>query len=176
MCSSDLPVFMADVKGDLSGLAAPGTENPKIKARIEAIKLTNFKYAPCPVTFWDVWGKAGHPARATISDMGPLLLGRMLNLNDTQQGVLTLTFRIADDQGLLLLDMKDLRAMLGYVSEHAREFQTQYGNISAASVGSIQRGLLTLEQQGGEAMLGEPMLDIADLLQTNGDGHGVSVK
>ena len=168
-----VPVFMADVKGDLSGLAAAGAENPKVKARVEALKIDGFQFSACPVVFWDVWGKAGHPARATISDMGPLLLGRMLNLNDTQQGVLTLAFKIADDNGLLLLDMKDLRAMLAHVGENARDYQTQYGNISAASVGAIQRGLLTLEQQGGESMFGEPMLDIGDLMQTDGNGHGV---
>ena len=167
MCSSDL------VKGDLSGLGCAGTMGPKLKERLAQLSITDFAFEASPVVFWDVWGKGGHPARATISDMGPLLLGRMLNLNDTQQGVLTLTFKIADDNGLLLLDMKDLRAMLQHVAENARDFQTQYGNISAASVGTIQRGLLTLEQQGGEALFGEPMLDIADLLQTDTKGHGV---
>ncbi len=168
-----VPVFMADVKGDLAGLASEGAMNPRLKDRLALLNIGEFAFAASPVVFWDVWGKSGHPARATISDMGPLLLGRMLNLNDTQQGVLTLTFKIADDNGLLLLDMKDLRAMLQHVGENAREFQTQYGNISAASVGTIQRGLLTLEQQGGEAMFGEPMLDIADLMQTDGEGRGV---
>ncbi|MSQ53698.1 MAG: DUF853 domain-containing protein [Betaproteobacteria bacterium] len=168
-----VPVFMADVKGDLAGLASAGSMNPKIKERLAVLEIAEFAFAASPVVFWDVWGKSGHPARATISDMGPLLLGRMLNLNDTQQGVLALTFKIADDNGLLLLDMKDLRAMLQHVSQNAREYQTQYGNVSAASVGTIQRGLLTLEQQGGEAMFGEPMLDIADLMQTDGEGRGV---
>jgi len=168
-----VPVFMADVKGDLAGLASAGAMNPKIKERLAVLQIADFAFAESPVVFWDVWGKSGHPARATVSDMGPLLLGRMLNLNDTQQGVLTLTFKIADDNGLLLLDMKDLRAMLLHVGENAREYQTQYGNISAASVGAIQRGLLTLEQQGGDALFGEPMLDIADLMQTDDKGHGV---
>jgi len=168
-----VPVFMADVKGDLAGLAREGATSTRLRERLDLLKITEFPFSASPVVFWDVWGKGGHPARATISDMGPLLLGRMLNLNDTQQGVLTLTFKIADDNGLLLLDMKDLRAMLQHVGENAREFQTQYGNISAASVGTIQRGLLTLEQQGGEAMFGEPMLDIGDLMQTDGEGRGV---
>jgi len=168
-----VPVFMADVKGDLAGLGREGAASTRLRERLDLLKITEFPFAASPVVFWDVWGKSGHPARATISDMGPLLLGRMLNLNDTQQGVLTLTFKIADDNGLLLLDMKDLRAMLQYAGENARDFQTQYGNISAASVGAIQRGLLTLEQQGGEAMFGEPMLDIADLIQTDSEGRGV---
>ena len=168
-----VPVFMADVKGDLAGLASAGAMNPKIKERLDLLEIADFAFVASPVVFWDVWGKSGHPARTTISDMGPLLLGRMLNLNDTQQGVLALSFKIADDNGLLLLDMKDLRAMLQHVSQNAREYQTQYGNVSAASVGAIQRGLLALEQQGAEAMFGEPMLDIADLMQTDGEGRGV---
>ena len=168
-----VPVFMADVKGDLAGLAARGETNPKIRERLALLGVADFAFSASPVVFWDVWGKSGHPARATISDMGPLLLGRMLNLNDTQQGVLALTFKIADDSGLLLLDMKDLRAMLQHVAENSRDYQTQYGNISAASVGTIQRGLLTLEQGGGESLFGEPMLDIADLMQTDGEGRGV---
>ena len=168
-----VPVFMADVKGDLAGLACAGAMNSRLKERLATLSIGNFPFAASPVVFWDVWGRSGHPARATISDMGPLLLGRMLNLNDTQQGVLTLTFKIADDNGLLLLDMKDLRAMLQHVGENARDFQSRYGNVSAASVGTIQRGLLALEQQGGEAMFGEPMLDIADLMQTDAEGRGV---
>ncbi len=168
-----VPVFMADVKGDLAGLAAQGEMNPKIRDRLALLGVADFAFSASPVVFWDVWGKSGHPARATISDMGPLLLGRMLNLNDTQQGVLALTFKIADDSGLLLLDMKDLRAMLQHVAENSRDYQTQYGNISAASVGTIQRGLLSLEQGGGEVLFGEPMLDIADLMQTDGEGRGV---
>ncbi len=170
-----VPVFMADVKGDLSGLSQPGSLSPRLKERLDLLGL-EARFQACPVTFWDMYGKAGHPVRATISDMGPLLLGRMLNLNDTQQGVLTLVFKIADDQGMLLLDLKDLRAMLMHVGEHARDFQTSYGNISAASVGAIQRGLLELEQQGGSLLFGEPALDIGDLMQTasgSQSGQGV---
>jgi DNA helicase HerA-like ATPase len=167
-----VPVFMADVKGDLSGLAQPGENKPKIKERLQALQLTGFEFAASPVTFWDVFGKQGHPARAAVSDMGPLLLGRMLDLNDVQQGVLTLVFKIADDHGLLLLDMKDLRAMLQHVGETAKEYTTEYGNISAASVGAIQRGLLELEHQGADQLFGEPALNIADLMQTE-KGRGV---
>ncbi len=168
-----VPVFAADVKGDLSGISQPGTDNPKIADRVKKLNLTDFSFAGCPVTFWDVFGEQGHPVRATVSDMGPLLFSRLLNLNDTQSGVLTAVFKIADDQGLLLLDLKDLQAMLQYVAAHAKEFQTQYGNISAASVGAMQRGLLTLEQQGGDKFLGEPALNLDDLMQTDGQGHGV---
>jgi len=167
-----VPVFLADVKGDLAGLAMPGGDNRKVAERIAQLGLTGFSYEGCPVTFWDAFGEAGHPVRATVSDMGPLLLGRMLGLNETQAGVLALTFKIADDAGLLLLDMKDLRAMLQFVGENARQFTTEYGNVSAASIGAIQRALLSLEQQGGERIFGEPMLDIADLMQTV-DGRGV---
>jgi uncharacterized protein len=168
-----VPVFMADVKGDLAGLARPGSENPKIAARVQQMKLDEFAYAANPVMFWDTFGEQGHPVRATISDMGPLLLARMLNLNDTQEGVLALVFKIADDNGLLLLDLKDLRAMLQHVGDHAKEFTTEYGNISAASIGAIQRGLIALESQGGEKLFGEPALDLADLMQTDEKGHGV---
>src|SRR5580704_15921244 len=143
-----VPVFAADIKGDLSGISQPGKDNPKIAERAKALKLSQFSFEACPVTFWDVFGEQGHPIRATISEMGPALLARMLNLNDTQTGVLTLTFKVADDHGLLLLDLKDLRAMLQNVGDHAREFTTEYGNISTASVGAIQRGLLTLEKEG----------------------------
>jgi uncharacterized protein len=166
-----VPVFMADVKGDLAGLAQAGGDNPKIAERAKSLKI-DIAYAACPVVFWDVFGKSGHPVRATVSDMGPLLLSRMLNLNDTQEGVLNLVFRIADDHGLLLLDSKDLRAMLQHVGENAAQFTTEYGNVSAASIGAIQRGLLTLENQGATQFFGEPMLDIADLMQTAG-GKGV---
>ena len=169
--SIGVPVFMADVKGDLSGLAAPGGGNPKVEERAKALGV-ELRYAASPVVFWDVFGKSGHPVRATVSDMGPLLLGRMLDLNDTQEGVLNLVFRIADDAGLLLLDSKDLRAMLQHVGDNAAQFTTQYGNISAASIGAIQRGLLALENQGASQFFGEPMLDIADLMQTAG-GKGV---
>ncbi|MBM3345122.1 MAG: DUF853 domain-containing protein [Betaproteobacteria bacterium] len=168
-----VPVFMADVKGDLSGLAQAGTATPKLKERLALLGMEGMGYSACPVTFWDVFAKSGHPARATVSDIGPLLLGRMLNLNDTQLGVLALVFKIADDNGLLLLDLKDLRAMLQHVGENARTFQTGYGNISAASVGAIQRGLLELDQQGAEQLFGEPALDIADLMQTDSKGRGV---
>ena len=168
-----VPVFMADVKGDLSGLSQPGAMTPKLQERINALGLEGFAFAACPTVFWDVFGQKGHPVRATVSGMGPLLLGRVLNLNDTQQGVLSLVFKIADDKGLLLLDLKDLRAMLQHVGENAKEFTTAYGNISAASVGAIQRGLLEIEQQGGDKLLAEPSLDIADLMQTDSRGAGV---
>ena len=167
-----VPVFMADVKGDLSGLAAPGVESPKLAQRLALLGVDDWQPASFPVAFWDVAGKQGHPVRATISDLGPILLARLLNLNDTQAGVLQLVFKIADAQGLLLLDLKDLRAMVQHVGEHAKEFTTEYGNVSAASIGAIQRGLLTLGEQGGEIFFGEPMLDIADLLQT-ADGRGI---
>src|SRR5688572_3893446 len=166
-----VPVFMADVKGDLSGLGAPGGSNAKVTERAAAIGV-ELRYEASPVVFWDMFGKRGHPIRATVSDLGPLLLARLLQLNDTQEGVLTLAFKIADDAGLLLLDVKDLRAMLQHVGEHASELTTEYGNVSAASVGAIQRGLLALETQGVEHMFGEPMLNIDDLLQT-ANGRGV---
>ena len=168
-----VPVFAADIKGDLSGISQPGTDNPKIADRVKKLKLSDFSFAACPVTCWDVFGEQGHPIRATISEMGPLLLGRLLNLNDTQDGVLNLVFKIADDNQLLLLDLKDLQAMLQYVGDHAKDFQTQYGNISAASIGAIQRGLLGLQQQGAEKFFGEPALNLDDLLQTDAQGHGV---
>jgi DNA helicase HerA-like ATPase len=168
-----VPVFMADVKGDLSGLAAAGALSPKLQARLEQLKLTPPAFAATPVEFWDVFGKGGHPVRATISDMGPLLLSRLLNLNDTQRGVLTMAFKIADDAGLLLLDSKDLRAMLAFLGENAKKFTTDYGNISTASIGAIQRALLEVEQQGATDFFGEPMLNIDDLIQTADRGHGV---
>jgi DNA helicase HerA-like ATPase len=171
LSSIGVPVFMADVKGDLGGLAKPGGGHPKVEERAKSLKL-DMKYEPCPVVFWDVFGASGHPVRATISDMGPLLLSRLFALNDTQEGVLNLVFKIADDQGLALLDAKDLRAMLQFVGENASQFTTEYGNVSAASIGAIQRGLLTLESQGGDRFFGEPMLDIADLMQTS-NGKGV---
>ena len=168
-----VPVFMADVKGDLSGLAAAGTETPKLKARAEQLGVELPAFEACPAVFWDVFGAAGHPVRATVTDMGPLLLSRLLNLNDTQSGVLQLVFKIADDNGLLLMDMKDLRAMVQHVGENAKQFTTEYGNVSAASIGAIQRGLLSIEQEGADKFFGEPMLDIADLMQTDAKGHGV---
>jgi DNA double-strand break repair helicase HerA and related ATPase len=168
-----VPVFLADVKGDLSGLARPGGDNPKVMSRVEQLGLVDFRCAACPVAFWDVFGAQGHPVRATVSEMGPLLLARLLNLNETQAGVLHLVFKVADDRGWLLLDAKDLRAMLEHVGDNARQLKTQYGNVSAASIGAIQRGLLALEQQGGECFFGEPALDLDDLMQTDGNDHGV---
>ncbi len=167
-----VPVFMADVKGDLTGISQAGSLGAKITAILAERGLQPPAPMACPVTLWDVFGEQGHPVRATVSDMGPLLLARLLSLNDTQAGVLNLVFKIADDAGLLLLDLKDLRSMLQHVGDNASQFTTQYGNISAASVGAIQRGLLQLEQQGGDRFFGEPMLDIADLMQTSG-GRGV---
>jgi hypothetical protein len=161
-----VPVFLADVKGDLSGLGAAGAASEKFQQRLDSLGVTDWAPAACPAVFWDVLGQSGHPVRATISDMGPLLLSRLLGLNDTQEGVLQIVFRVADDAGLLLLDLKDLRALVQHVGENAAQFKTQYGNISAASIGAIQRGLLTLEEQGGDQFFGEPMLDIADLMQT----------
>ena len=167
-----VPVFMADVKGDLTGISQKGSISPKLAAVLKDRGLEPVDPMACPTTLWDVFGEQGHPVRATVSDMGPLLLGRMLNLNETQLGVLNLVFKIADDNGMLLLDLKDLRAMLQYVGDNAKEFTTEYGNVSAASVGAIQRGLLQIESQGGEQFFGEPMLDIQDFMQTV-DGHGV---
>ncbi|MDR2881750.1 MAG: DUF853 domain-containing protein, partial [Azoarcus sp.] len=170
--SIGVPVFMADVKGDLSGMSQAGAASEKSKQRLETLQLPEPEYSAFPVVFWDVFGKQGHPMRATTSHLGALLLSRVLMLNDTQEGVLSMVFKIADDNGLLLLDLKDLRSILQFVGENAREFITQYGNVSAASVGAIQRGLLSLEQQGGDLFLGEPMLNIDDLLQTD-QGRGV---
>jgi hypothetical protein len=168
-----VPVFMADVKGDLSGAGAAGVVSPKLQKRLDELGLEGFVPYANPVAFWDVFGEGGIPVRATISDMGPLLLARLLNLNDTQTGVLQLVFKIADDQGLLLLDLKDLRAMIQHVGENAKTFTTEYGNVSAASIGAIQRGLLTLEEQGGDLFFGEPMLDIHDLMKVDENGRGV---
>ncbi len=168
-----VPIFMADIKGDLSGISQPGSATPKIVERLQQLGLETPTFAGCPVEFWDVFGKQGHPLRTTISEMGPLLLARLLNLNDTQAGVLNIAFQIADDNGLLLLDLKDLRALIQHVGDNAKDFKSEYGNISAASVGAIQRGLLTLNQQGGDIFFGEPALDLADLMQTDANGHGV---
>ncbi len=168
-----VPVFMSDIKGDLSGLAKAGGGNAKVAARVELLKLSDFAPRAYPVTFWDVFGEMGHPLRATISDMGPLMIGRMLNLNEVQAGVLALVFKIADDNGLLLLDLKDLRAMVQSVGENASDFTTEYGNISTASIGAIQRGLLQIEMQGGDKLFGEPMLNIEDLMQTDSNGYGM---
>ena len=168
-----VPVFMADVKGDLAGVSQAGELKGRIKERVEQLKLVDFSNEACPAVFWDMYGKQGHPVRTTVSEMGPLLIARMLNLNDTQQGVLTLVFKIADDAGLLLLDMKDLRAMLQHVGENAKQFTTEYGNVSAASIGAIQRGLLELESQGGDQFFGEPALNILDFIQTDSKGRGI---
>ena len=167
-----VPVFLADAKGDLSGLGAVGVASERLQKRLDQLAVADWRPCANPVVFWDVFGELGHPVRATISDMGPLLLARLLNLNDTQAGVLQMAFKIADDQGLLLLDLKDLRAMVQHVGERAADYKTQYGNVSTASIGAIQRGLLTLEEQGGDRFFGEPMLDIDDLMQTV-DGKGV---
>jgi DNA helicase HerA-like ATPase len=168
-----VPVFMADVKGDVSGIAAPGQENPKISERVALLGIQDFRFAGYPVTFWDLYGLQGHPVRTTISEMGPLLLARLLDLNETQSGVLNLVFKVADDNGMLLLDLKDLRAMLQYVGDNAAQFKTKYGNVSPASIGAIQRALLKLEGQDGERFFGEPALDLDDLMQTDGSGRGV---
>ena len=167
-----VPVFMADVKGDLTGISQAGSIGEKMTNILNERGIDMPESRACPATLWDVFGEQGHPVRATISDMGPLLLARMLNLNDTQSGVMNLVFKIADDNALLLLDLKDLRAMLQYVGDNASEFTTTYGNVSAASVGAIQRGLLQIESQGGDRFFGEPMLNISDFMQTV-DGKGV---
>jgi hypothetical protein len=167
-----VPVFMADVKGDLTGISQRGSFSEKLSAVLKERGISLPAAQACPTTLWDVFGEQGHPVRATVSDMGPLLLARMLNLNDTQAGVLNMVFKIADDNGLLLLDMKDLRAMLQHVGDNAKQFTTEYGNVSAASVGAIQRGLMQVEQQGGDQFFGEPMLNIEDFMQTV-DGKGV---
>src|SRR3954468_9811912 len=169
-----VPVFAADIKGDLSGISAVGEAKEALVSRAKSL---GFDYQPdeFPAVFWDVFGEQGHPVRATISEMGPLLLGRMLNLNDTQEGVLNIIFKVADDQGLLLLDMKDLRAMLQHVADNSADYKTQYGNVSAASVGTIQRNLLTLEQQGGDKLFAEPALDLNDLNQTDGNRGVINI-
>ncbi|QEW30697.1 DUF853 domain-containing protein [Erwinia billingiae] len=168
-----VPVFMADVKGDLTGIAKEGTASEKLLARLAKIGVTDWSPQGNPVVLWDIFGEKGHPIRATVSDLGPLLLARLLDLNEVQSGVLQIIFRVADDQGLLLLDFKDLRAMTQYIGDNAKAFQTQYGNINSASVGAIQRGLLSLEQQGAEYFFGEPMLDIKDWMRTDSNGKGV---
>jgi DNA helicase HerA-like ATPase len=170
--SIGVPVFMADVKSDLSGMAKAGGDRTELADRAKRLGLSDFTFSACPTVFWDVFGQQGHPVRTTISEMGPLLLSRILNLNDVQSGVLTLVFKIADDNGMLLLDLKDIRAMTQFVGDNASTFKTQYGNISAASIGAIQRGLLGLEEQGG-GTFGEPALDLSDLMQTDGSGNGV---
>lgn len=171
--SIGVPVFMADIKGDLSGISQPGTPSPKIVERIEKLGLKDFNFSGCPVVFWDVFGEQGHPLRATVSDMGPLLFSRLLDLNEIQSGVLSLVFKIADDNGLLLLDLKDLRAMLQFVGDNAEKFTTEYGKISTASIGAIQRALLTLEEQGADKFFGEPALELEHLMQTDRNGRGI---
>ncbi|MDO9401017.1 MAG: DUF853 family protein, partial [Polaromonas sp.] len=166
-----VPVFMADVKGDLAGISQTGSIGDKMAAILKERGISPPEPFACPTQLWDVFGEQGHPVRATVSDMGPLLLGRMLGLNETQAGVINLVFKIADDSRLLLLDLKDLRAMLQYVGDNGSQFTTQYGNISAASVGAIQRGLMQVESQGADQFFGEPMLDISDFMQTV-DGQG----
>ena len=168
-----VPLFMADVKGDLSGLSFPGGESPKVTERVEKLKLTDFNFEGYPVLFWDLFGEQGHPVRTTVSEMGPLLLSRILNLNEIQSSVLSLVFKVADDSGLLLLDFKDLRAMVRFVGDQADQFKTQYGNISAASIGAIQRSLLALGEQGGDKFFGEPALNLQDLMQTDAAGKGM---
>ena len=167
-----VPVFMADVKGDLSGVSQAGAENPKIQERVRRLAPPNYQQRAYPVVYWDVYAQQGHPVRTTVSEMGPLLLSRLLNLNETQAGVLAALFKIADDNGWLLLDLKDLRAMVQFAGDNAKSFTTEYGNISPASIGAIQRALLALEQQGGAPLFGEPALNLDDLMQTD-DGRGI---
>ena len=171
-CQAGVPCFMADMKGDLSGISQAGQMSSFIEKRKDAFGIPNPQFQPCPVRFFDVFGEQGHPIRATVSQMGPQLLSRLMGLNETQDGVLNIVFRIADDRGLLILDVKDLRAMLDYVSKHAKEYTTRYGNISTATIGAIQRALLQLESQGADRFFGEPSFDIFDLLQTEG-GKGI---
>ncbi len=171
--AAGVPVFMADVKGDLSGISQAATINPKLRERAEAVGVADYAPRACPTVFWDLFGEQGHPIRTTISEMGPLLLARLLGLNETQEGVLQVAFRVADDQGLLLLDLKDLRALMHFVGERAQELSIEYGRVGTASVGAIQRRLLTLEQQGAEHFFGEPALDIRDLMRTELSGQGI---
>lgn len=168
-----VPVFMADVKGDLTGIAMPGEASEKLQARLKSIGVTDWQPHGNPTVLWDIFGEKGHPLRATVSDLGPLLLARLLNLNEVQSGVLQIIFRVADDQGLLLLDFKDLRAITQYIGDNAKSFQNQYGNISSASIGAIQRGLLALEQEGAPFFFGEPMLDIQDWMRSDENGKGI---
>ena len=167
-----VPVFLADVKGDLSGLCCPGKPHPKIDERVQKIGIEGYTFRPAPVVFWDLFGEQGHPIRTTISEMGPLLLSRLMDLSDAQEGVLSIVFQVADDEGMLLLDLKDLRSLITHVADNAKTYGTRYGNVSRASAGAIQRRLLTLEQQGGEAFFGEPALDLRDFIRTDLDGRG----
>lgn len=171
--SIGIPVFMADIKGDLTGIAMPGGEHPKVKERAAQLGMADMKFEELPVIFWDVFGQKGHPLRTTISEIGPLLLGRILNLNEIQSSLLSMIFKIADDSGLLLLDLKDLRSMVRFVGEQADQFKNEYGNISTASIGAIQRSLLDLEEQGGTVLFGEPALNLQDMMQTDNRGRGM---
>jgi len=171
--SKGVPVFLADVKGDLSGISQPATDNPKLGERAATVGMDDYAARAYPVVFWDLFGEQGHPIRTTVSEMGPLLLARLLGLNDTQEGVLNVAFRVADDQGLLLLDLKDLRALMNFVGENAQELSLEYGRVGTASVGAIQRRLLTLEQQGAEHFFGEPALEIKELMRTDLSGQGI---
>jgi hypothetical protein len=168
-----VPVFMADVKGDVAGLAMAGTPSEKLTERAARIGIAGYAPEATPVVFWDLYGKAGHPVRATVSEIGPSLLGRILEINDTQAGVLEIAFKLADDRGLLLLDLDDLRALLTFVTDNRKEISAQYGLVSAQSVAAIQRALLTLEREGGKALFGEPALELADLLRTDISGRGI---
>lgn len=168
-----VPSVVADVKGDLSGFAKAGASHPKIEERAQLLGLDDFTYAPVPTVFWDVYADSGHPFRATVSEMGPLLLSRLLNLNSTQEAVLFIAFKVADDEGLLLLDLKDLRSLLVWLAENRKEVAKRYGGIASSSIAAIQRGLLVLEQEGGEAFLGEPVVDLSDLMRTDKDGRGI---
>ncbi|MGV8923142.1 MAG: helicase HerA-like domain-containing protein [Thermomonas sp.] len=168
-----VPVFLADVKGDVAGLAVPGTMNDRIAQRIEQMSITDYRNEAAPVVFWDLWGKAGHPVRTTVSEIGPVLLSRMLDLNDTQSGVLDILFKLADDRGLLLLDLQDFRALLGLIADERKDISTSYGLVSTQSIGAIQRSLLRLEAEGAEMFFGEPALELADLMRTTTDGRGV---
>jgi len=168
-----VPVFLADVKGDVSGLAVPGAPSEKLQARIAQLGMADYRNEAAPVVFWDLWGKSGHPVRTTVSEMGPTLLGRILELNDTQSGVLDIVFKLADDRGLLLLDLEDLRALLGLIAEERKDISTSYGLVSTQSIGAIQRALLRLEQEGADLFFGEPALELSDLIRTTTDGRGV---
>ncbi|HOC11050.1 MAG TPA: DUF853 family protein [Thermomonas sp.] len=168
-----VPVFLADVKGDVAGLAMPGSSSEKLQSRIAQLGITDYKNEAAPVVFWDLWGKAGHPVRTTVSEMGPTLLGRILELNDTQSGVLDILFKLADDRGLLLLDLADFRALLNLIAEERQDISTSYGLVSTQSIGAIQRALLRLEQEGAQMFFGEPALELADIMRVNYDGRGV---
>src|SRR5262245_47006925 len=168
-----VPVFMADIKGDLSGVSECGQENPRIKERLSQLGITDFKFGASPVTFWDVYGQKGHPVRTTPSEMGHLLLSRLLQLNETQEEVFTILFRLADDNGWLLLDLKDLQALVRFAGENSQGLTTQYGNLSKASLGTIQRALLSFEENGGDKLFGEPALNLMDLIQTDNQGRGM---